>query len=245
MKSFLSAVQFLTILPMGGSRPFEAHRAVPFFPLVGLLLGTLLFVFDFLALTLWPRQAAAALDVVFLVIITGAFHLDGLADTADGLYAGRTRERALEVMKDSRVGVMGAVAILCVLALKWAGIASLNDHRIVLLAVIPAYARAGMMFGMRFLPYGRPGGGTGRIFFEKRMSLWAFSGILAPAALSLFLGWRGALLLNGVFVAAVAGIVLYYHRKMGCITGDMLGAMAEILEALLFVTVSAQWNFSG
>ncbi len=99
---------------------------IPYFPLVGLLLGGFVSVFDRLILNLWSQPVASLLDVVLLVFLTGALHLDGLGDTADGLYGNRPRERALEIMKDSRIGVMGLTAIVCGLAVKWAGIVGLG-----------------------------------------------------------------------------------------------------------------------
>jgi len=210
---------------------------VPFFPIVGLLLGLLVALFDQVAIRLWNPSVAALLDVVLLIILTGAFHLDGLGDAADGLLGQRTKEDALLIMKDSRMGAMGLVAVICGLALKWGGIASLDIHRSLLLIIVPAYARAGMIFGIRFLDYGRPGGGTGLDFFKEKMGIVAFWGLLIPVALSLLTGWR-AILLNSGFAVIVAAILFYYKKRVGCITGDMLGAMAEITEAGLFLLVS-------
>ena len=139
---------------------------VPFFPVVGIILGTMLSIFDQAALRLWSEPVVAVLDVCLLIVLTGALHLDGLGDTADGLLGHRPREEALAVMKDSRIGVMGLSAIIVGLSIKWAGIMSLGAHRSLLLVIVPAYARGGMLFGMRFLEYGRPDGGTGHAFFK-------------------------------------------------------------------------------
>jgi adenosylcobinamide-GDP ribazoletransferase len=180
---------------------------------------------------------ASLLDILFLAVLTGAFHLDGLGDAADGLLGQRPKEKALTIMKDSRLGTMGLVAIVFGLALKWAGIAGLDANRTLLLIIVPAYARGGMLFGMRFLEYGRPDGGTGLDFFKNRLEWTAFWGLTAPVALSLFLGWT-ALWLNLSFVALTTVLIWYYKRRVGCITGDMLGAMAEILESGLFLLIS-------
>ena len=237
MKSFIAAIQFITILPTGKSVPFDPQKMVPFFPIVGLLLGVLVALFDQVAIRLWNPSVVSLLDVVLLIILTGAFHLDGLGDTADGLLGQRPKEDALVIMKDSRMGAMGLVAVVCGLALKWGGIAGLDIHRSLLLIIVPAYARAGMIFGIRFLDYGRPGGGTGLDFFKEKIGIIAFWGLLIPVALSLLTGWR-AILLNAGFVVIITAILFYYKRRVGCITGDMLGAMAEITEAGLFLVVS-------
>ena len=237
MKHLLAAIRFITVLPMGKTDAYEPKGMIPYFPVVGLLLGAMTAAFDRLASRLWSEPVPALLDVVFLVLLTGAFHLDGLGDTADGLLGHRPRERALEVMKDSRIGVMGLTAIVCGLSLKWAGIMGLGDHRSLLLAIVPAYARGGMVFGIRFLNYGRAGQGIGYGFFGDALKLTAFAGCLIPAFLSIALGWK-ALWLNGCFVLISGAILFYYKRRMNCITGDMLGAMAEVLESLLFLLSS-------
>ena len=238
MRGFISALQFLTIIPIGKHGTFDAKRMVPFFPVVGLILGALLAIFDQAVLRLWPTPVAAILDVVFLAIITGALHIDGLGDSADGLYGNWPREKALTIMKDSRTGVMGLVAIVMGLSLKWGGIMCLDAHRSLLLIIIPAYARGGMLGGIRFLEYGRPEGGTGHALFDEALHPLAFMGLLIPVALSFLIGWRG-IWLNFIFVFLTITILFFYKKRIGCITGDMLGAMAEILESMLFLLVAA------
>ena len=240
MNGLSSAIQFLTIIPMGKIGKFDPQKMIPYFPIVGLILGTLVSVFDYVAVRFWPEPVAALLDVVFLVIVTGAFHLDGLGDTADGLYGHRPKEKTLAIMRDSRIGVMGLVAIVIGLAIKWAGISCLETHRSLMLMIIPAYARGAMIFGIRFLEYGRPDGGAGLPFFGETLKPIAFAGFLFPLALSIFLGWQ-AIWLNMLFGSLVAVILRFYHHKIGCITGDMLGAMAEVTEASLFLLVPIGW----
>ncbi len=237
MNRLIAAIEFLTIIPLGGPKTYDPRGMIPFFPIVGIILGTMVSAFDQVAIRLWSPPVAAVLDIVLLIILTGALHLDGLGDTADGLLGHRSREKALAIMKDSRIGVMGLAAIVCGLSIKWAGIMSLHEHRSLLLIVIPAYARGGMLFGIRFLEYGRPGGGTGQDFFEDSPGIGSFGGLFIPVVLSFFLGWRGAWLI-AIFVFIILTILYYYKKRMGCITGDMLGAMAEITESLLFLLVS-------
>ena len=237
MKRLIAALQFLTIIPLGKSAIYDPKGMVPFFPVVGIIIGGLLSIFDYFALNFWPEPVTAVLDVVFLVVITAAFHLDGLGDTADGVLGHRSREKALMIMKDSRIGVMGLVAILCGLAIKWGGIMHLTAHRTLLLVLVPAFARSGMIFGIRFLKYGRPEGGTGYDVFGEPLKLSAFQWMLIPVTLSIFLGWKG-ILLNLIFAVLTITIIFYYKKRMGCITGDMLGAMTEVTESFLFLLVS-------
>lgn len=238
MKNLVSAIQFITRIPLGTPGTFEPVGMIPFFPVVGLMVGGILAAFDHVASQIWSRNMAAILDGILLVWITGAFHLDGLGDTADGLYGGRSREKALLIMKDSRIGAMALVTVVCALAVKWGAIADLDHHRALLLVIIPAYARGSMLFGFRFLPYGRPDGGTGHALFEKPLRPRDFWGLSIPILLSLFAGVTG-ILVNVAFAAAVLAILRFYRRRMGCITGDMLGAMTEISEAVLFAAAAA------
>lgn len=243
MKGLISAIQFITILPLGKPGTFDSKGMVPFFPVVGIFLGVLVAALDYAVLRLWTEPVAAILDVIFLVVLTGAFHLDGLGDTADGLLGHRTKEKALSVMKDSRIGVMGLVAIITALSIKWAGIMSLDaHHRILLLVVIPAYARGGMIFGFRYFNYGRSSEGLGHPFFSNTFKVSDFWGLLIPVGLSLFLGWRGVWLIL-IFAVITASILFYYKKRMGCITGDMLGAMTEVTESTLFLLASIGANF--
>ena len=236
MRNLISALQFITILPMGKAKSYDPPNMVPYFPLVGILLGLLVALFDSVVIRFWAPPVAALLDIIFLAVLSGAFHIDGLGDTADGLLGPRSRDKALEIMKDSRIGTMGLVAILFGLALKWGGIANLDAHRSIILILIPAYARAGILFGMRYLPYGRSDG-TGKPFFQKTLSLKHFWGLVFPVGLSLLLGLE-AIGLNLAFAIIIGLILLFYKKRMGCITGDMLGAMVEITEAGLFLMIS-------
>ncbi len=112
-----------------------------------------------------------------------------------------------------------------------------------MLVIIPAYARGSILFGIRFLKYGRPEGGTGHDLFSNSLKISAFWGLLIPVALSFLSGWRGVLL-NLTFIIITAVILLYYKKRIGCITGDMLGAMTEVLESMLFLIVSITISFS-
>lgn len=233
MKTFLAAIQFLTILPVGDHR-VEPARLTPFFPLVGVLLGGIVGSFDVIAIHWWPRPVVGVLDVILLLILTGALHMDGLGDTADGLYGQRSREQALAIMKDSRVGAMGAIAMGACILIKAAAIAALPAPRMIFLIVIPALARCTPIVAMGLLPYGRPEGGTGSAFFKERPRLVDYWGLPLVLVLALFTGLRfGALVI--AFAMTLIAVLTYYRSKMGCITGDMLGALIEVTEAGLLL----------
>lgn len=240
VSDFKCALSFITILPAGKEVNWSPLGMIKFFPLVGLILGGLLFLFDMLASYLWPPVVVALLDTVLLVCLTGAFHLDGLGDAADGLFSHRPKERVLEIMKDSRVGMMGLVAVVCILAIKTAGIYSMKIHGVpgLTFIVIPSLARGAMIFGIRFLKYGRKNTGTGLDLFERPVGMVDFLFVGIAGVVCLFLGVKGLGLL-GAFSGITAAILIFYKRKLDCITGDMLGAMTEMVEALLFLTAGA------
>ncbi|MFP4672021.1 MAG: adenosylcobinamide-GDP ribazoletransferase [Desulfohalobiaceae bacterium] len=234
---FLGALGFLSVLPAGSRAEFNAPAMLGHFPLVGLVLGAILAVFDSLALLIWPAPLVGILDAVLLILLTGGLHLDGLGDSADGLFSHQGRERALAIMKDSRIGVMALLAIVAVLAIKAGSLGALQDKRWLALVLVPGYSRLGLVFAMRFLPYGRPDGGTGQAFFSSKIQPQAFWG-LGPLVLgSLFLGWAG-LALNLVFALLVLAAIYFYRRQLGCVTGDTLGALNEVLEAGLFLLLA-------
>ncbi len=234
-----AAVQFLTILPLGPRGLYAPREMIAWFPVAGLAIGLLLALFDRAASTLWSPGAAAVLDVVFLILITGALHLDGLGDTADGLYGRRDRESALRIMKDSRIGTMAMVTVVACLALKAVGIAGLQSDRSLVLMLVPGFARGAMLFAIRWLPYGRAQEGTGYDLFTSPLTVASFGGFLPLLALSCLLGARLPILVTG-FSLVVGLMLLFYKRRIGCITGDMLGAMTEMTEAILFLMLAVR-----
>lgn len=239
--AFLSAVQFLTIIPCGRRTGFDARAALPFFPLVGLLIGAVLMGIHTLSGLWWPGPVVALLDFVGLAVLTGGLHLDGLADTADGLYGQRTPEQSMAIMKDSRIGAMGTISVICCLAAKWAGLAHIVGPAPIWLFLVPAYARAAVLFGTKFLPYGRTDGGTGHAFFQTPVGIKDFWGFGLLAGISLF-SLRALVGLNLGFAVTVFAILGWYRKKIGCITGDMLGATIEVTETVLFLIAAARWG---
>lgn len=235
---FKSALQFITILPTGKNLHFSPSGMIRFFPVVGLLIGALLIAFDLIVSIFFYEGIVVLFDVLFLVAITGAFHLDGVGDTADGIFSHRSREKALLIMKDSRTGMMGLVAVVCILAVKFAGIYSVKVYcsgttAMLFFLIIPAYARASIIFGIKYLKYGRDSG-TGHDFFTRKLEYKDFIWFLIPVILSVFIGYK-FFIINAAFGLMVFVILCFYKEKMNCITGDMLGAMTEMIEALLFV----------
>jgi adenosylcobinamide-GDP ribazoletransferase len=228
-----AGLAFLTILPVprrwcGESRDLE--RSLVWFPLIGLLIGAAIAGFDLGVTALLPVLPASVLTVIAMVAISGALHLDGLADTADGFLSSRPRERILEIMRDSRVGPMGVLAIAGVLLLKVAAVASLAPPvRFGTLLLLPLAGRTAPVLVMSTLGYVREQG-LGTAFQRKRS---VFAPLLALASL----GAAGSLALGVVGLAAAAAALgvtavfaLWCRAKIGGYTGDTLGAACELAE---------------
>jgi adenosylcobinamide-GDP ribazoletransferase len=235
MKPLLAAVRFLTIVPIPGSwgaAEEDLARSVPFFPLIGLLLGAAAAALAWGLTLVAPPMVMAAIMVLVLLSFSGCLHLDGLADTADGLLSSRSRERMLEIMKDSHTGAMGVVAIVGVLLLKFASLASLPAALVwPAVLLMPLAGRCAMVVQMALLPYARPSG-LGRIFYRGRLrfvAVWA-AGVLALMAWAV-LGSRGLMLWAACMLMAVAFSV-YVYRKIGGATGDTFGALCEMIEVV-------------
>lgn len=240
MRSLLVACRYLTVLPVpGGSVPGDLGRAAGWFPVVGLLLGLALagtaIALDFLL----PPLVVAVLLVALWAGLTGGLHLDGLADAVDGLGGGWSREEALAIMRDARIGAYGVTAIVLVLALKTAALASLPPGmRWRALLVAPVLGRLGPLVLARLCPPARAEG-AGHAFglAVGTQSLGAAVLVAAAVAVGLVGPW-GALLLAAAAANAVA-FALYLRYRLGGLTGDCLGALVEVSEASVLTVLCA------
>jgi len=230
----------LTRLPVGRAARRPAAPAPWAFPLVGavvgLLAGLVLRLAEFAKV---PPLLAAGWTVVALLLLTGALHEDGLADTADGFGGGRTAARKLEIMRDSRIGSFGALALGCSLLLRVAAIAALPAVLAVpSLVVTAAAARAAMLIPLLLLSPARPDGlGAGMAAAPRGASILGL--LLAVAAgLALLPARPALLLLLAVGVGALLMSTLA-RRQIGGHTGDVLGAVEQIGECLGLTILAA------
>lgn len=243
LRSFRAAVGFLTILPVGSPGRDDGpyfSAALFYFPLVGLLLGSLS-VIVFLGLqAVFPMLLNGVLLAVLLSLWSGFIHLDGLADSADGFLSGRPREACLDIMRDSRVGVMGSVAIGALLLIKAATLATIDPATIGASLVIAAVAgRCSIVWMMALLPYARSGSGLGRLFYSDATRLAAvWAGLVLCGAAFVLQSGRGFVLLGCCLLTALllAGIC---RRKIGGATGDTLGAACEVMETVVLLVCVA------
>jgi adenosylcobinamide-GDP ribazoletransferase len=228
------ALTFLTKIPWPRpvvAEPEDLARSLFWFPWVGVILGLIWLGSWSIFLKMLPHPAAAALLVCLMVWITGGLHLDGLADTMDGLGGGQDPEARRRIMKDSRVGTFGVLALILVLLLKFSFFLTAADQgwrsEFIL---FPVLSRWGMVYLAYRSDYARPEGGLGQAMttgVNPRVAAGAsFSAVILAM---LLLGFKGLVLWAGAGALVFLGS-RYFRKALGGVTGDVLGAANEILE---------------
>ncbi|MFZ2063309.1 MAG: adenosylcobinamide-GDP ribazoletransferase [Candidatus Binatus sp.] len=239
------AISFLTILPVIDQRPASdetVSASFAWFPIVGCLIGLALAGEDWLLAHFFAQVVRSVLIVLSLTVLTGAVHLDGLADTADALGAGRDRKRALDILHDSRVGTFGASAIFFDLTLKILALSTLaGARRYAALIIAPTLARFAMVMVGVGIPYLRESG-AGTAFLNSQSLGWR------RRVAVIFLIIECAILLSpfrtvGTLAVSVALLIaflmhLFYRRWLGGVTGDLIGACGEVIEIVVLLTMS-------
>lgn len=234
----LSAIQFLTRLPLPAFdyRPDSLSSSVKFFPLVGALIGGLAVLLSKFSIHHLPRLVSALVVLVFLVLITGALHEDGLADTADGFGGGHTREKILLILRDSRIGSYGATALCLSLVGRLLLISSLPlDHITSYLIVANVLCRWTILPLSYFLRAARDDDGQGaRIARLTTRSSLVMGTVFAFALAGDLLRWRAFVpLVVAILITLLSGY--FYSRKIGGITGDCFGATTQMTEIAIYM----------
>ena len=236
IKRILIAIRFLTILPLtdkGAVLPKELGKSMTYFPLAGMFIGLILVC----AYMILIRFLSPLLTVVLLVGIwayfTGALHLEGFVDAADGFSASSDKEKILGVMKDHHVGAKGVIALVFLIILK---IALLNDIPVPMLfyslILAPALGRWAMVCAASICPYARQGEGFGKAFVENvgYKELVIASSVVAIAGIGLLWVKFVILIIPILFFTFLS--CPYLKKKIGGVTGDVLGAMNELAEVI-------------
>ncbi|WP_068615497.1 adenosylcobinamide-GDP ribazoletransferase [Paenibacillus tuaregi] len=269
--AFLAAFQFLSRFPVRTELDFTPEllkRSTRYYPMVGAAIGVVLSLISCLLAQVLPGLVSAVIVLIVWVYLTGGLHLDGWMDTADGLLSYRSRDKMLEIMKDSRVGAMGVIACVLLLLLKTALIASLLEQAALPAALLtaPLWSRWFMVYAMAAWPQARgPEGLAGRFGGMRYKSallagLWALVLSAAGLGLCVFIGYGAGLDLDlgsgsssgsGWIKLGILWIVLplaawsvgtyvssRISRKLGGLTGDVYGALNEGLEVLLLLIVT-------
>ncbi|MBI3399638.1 MAG: adenosylcobinamide-GDP ribazoletransferase, partial [Deltaproteobacteria bacterium] len=173
-----------------------------------------------------------------LILTNGGFHLDGFADTIDGLTGGSTKEERLDIMKDSRIGAIGVVALILLLLTKFLAINSLQaEIKNYILFLIPVIGRWSMVPMAYWANYARPTGGLGRAFTEHTgIKEFLLATIFALSASVILLSWHG-LVYAGVILIAAYLLTVFFRKKLGGVTGDVFGFQSEVSEVIYLVLV--------
>lgn len=241
MTGIVGAIVFLTRIPVRTSRSLDTARSVPWFPTVGLLIGAIV---GGIAALLEPWSSpfvAAGVAIVAGLLVTGAFHEDGLGDVADAFVGGWTREDRLRILKDSRHGTYGVVALVSSVALRIVALGALVEigPKVAFAAAVAAHgaARAGAVSSMTVA---RPATdeGLGSEYVARIRRGHCSIGIFATGIfVTALVGWWISLVIAAV-VAATSTITWWSHRKIGGVSGDVLGAIEQCGEIAVFVVLS-------
>jgi len=239
MRHFLRALSFLTILPAGQNRLSEEKelaRSMAFFPLAGLVIGLILSAGYYLFSLFLPRSITLWSVVGLLAFLTRGLHLDGFADTLDGLASGGPKERILEVMRDSRIGAFGVIGLILLIGGKYLALDQLSNAFIpcslILMAVM---GRNSMVLVCFRSSYARPGGGLAKPFSENLKLREMIISLASTCVIAFILqGWKGLLLLVGIYLFSI-GYKFFFIRKLGGVTGDVLGGANELSELLCLI----------
>lgn len=238
MKSFITALQFLTRIHIKKQNDLTAEdfgRSTKFFPLVGIILGVIymLAAWCLIAVFGWANLVTTLL-VILPVLLTGGLMLDGFMDTVDGVFSGRERERVLEIMKDSRVGSFGVIALACLLLVNWT---ALRDIKLVLimtaLFVMPIIGRMAMVMVIACFPYARKEG-MGKIFAD--MADKETLVIAGGTTLALVVPWGQAAIAALVVGLGCAWLIgRWLTSQLGGLTGDTYGAIETLTETVVLL----------
>lgn len=248
LRLFFTALQFFTRLPIPrwvGFDPAWLNQASRYFPLVGVVVALITGAVYVVAFKFLPPAVAVILSVAAGIYVTGAFHEDGFADMCDGFGGGMTPERVLEIMKDSRIGAYGAIGIFCLLLLKCAILTQIPPSR-VLAALLLAHPMSRLMAVSLIwrLDYARAEGKAKPLAQKMRTIEFAIAALTAllPALVLVYLGWLSwTMLISGFALALVATLWLArkFVRRIGGYTGDCLGAVQQVTEAIFYLCVLA------
>jgi adenosylcobinamide-GDP ribazoletransferase len=244
-KLFLVALQFLTRIPVpsfAGFDPTWLDRSAKYFPLVGVAVGAIAAVVVLGTTVIFPQPLPMVFGVAIVIALTGAFHEDGLADTADGLGGGLTRGRRLEIMKDSRIGTYGAVALITMFAFKASALLAMGPIAMAVV-MIPTHAcaRLATVIAIRVMTYAGDAEAskvkplaTG--LDDRELTLAILFGIVPGLILLSPVTFVAGLILGTFAAAAVA---FQSQRLIGGYTGDVLGAIEQVFETGFLVAAAA------
>ncbi len=250
---FFTALQFYTRLPAPEwmvYRPENLSLATGYLPFVGWIVGAAASGTWIAADYLTNPSIAVLCSMIVSILLTGAFHEDGFADVCDGFGGGWTKEKILEIMKDSRVGTYASVGLISILALKFALLQSLGDGAVTIMGVLVsghALSRLMPVFVIYMLPYSRDTDSKAKPVAEKPpfgvLGLAIVFGVLPLFGMAVYLGQP--LLLVAILLLGLITLLLanYFKKWIGGYTGDCLGAIQQVCEAAFYFFIVVLWKF--
>lgn len=244
MQDFITGLQFLTRIKLVNQTdwsPEKFGRSVKYFPLVGAVLGMVLAFAAYALNSLLPLSGiylpphiVAAVLLAFTIALSGGIQCDGFMDTMDGIFSGRSKERMLEIMKDSRVGANGVTAFCSLMLVKWSLLLDLPPADLpIALFIMPVLGRFAMVVGITLFPYARPDG-IGKAFANHATKKSLLTALLLAALLTAPAAAQGLAALAVTILAAYA-FSRYITKLLDGLTGDIYGALTEITEILVLL----------
>lgn len=240
MNSFLVALQFLTIIPVKirpqeSISPKDFGRSLMWFPLVGAIIGIILAAV-FNTSFMFPNIVRISLVLIFTFIITGGIHLDGFADTCDGLYGFSKKEKALQIMRDSHIGAIGAISLILLILFKFSLLASFRqDIFWTYLILMPTFARFMQSLACFSSKYAREEGKAKYFIEYAGIKEIVFGLIFTLVLFGLLLKINGPILFL-ISLALIYLMILYINKRIDGMTGDTIGAVSEVSETVfLFI----------
>jgi adenosylcobinamide-GDP ribazoletransferase len=241
-RPFLFAVQFLTRIPLAARdapSAWDLRWAAAWYPVVGLLIGVGAAAVYTASTALLPSSASIVVVLLFLVMVTGALHEDGLADCADGFAGARERDRVLEIMRDSRIGTFGALAVVFAVLLKFTLLTSLGERDVVRVLIIAPVVGRWLVLPLAMVMRPARPDGRGSAFAQHvgaaQMLVSAIPAVITGGALF----QMSFITLAAGATSVVALFGWYCHRRIGGITGDCLGAAIQLAEITTYLALVA------
>lgn len=250
MRQFLIALQFLAIFPIKirpqeSISPKDFGKSLIWFPLVGAIIGIILAAV-FNILFMFPNIVRISLVLIFSFIITGGIHLDGFADTCDGLYGFSKKEKALQIMRDSHIGAIGAISLILLILFKFSLLASFHQDILwAYLILMPTFGRFMQSLACISSKYAREEG-KAKYFIEYAQIKEIVFGLIFTLVLFCLLLKINGLILFLISLALIYPVILYINKRIDGMTGDTIGAVSEVAEVVfLFVGLLVGYRIMG
>ncbi|HMW03404.1 MAG TPA: adenosylcobinamide-GDP ribazoletransferase, partial [Acidobacteriota bacterium] len=246
LKLFFIAIQFLTRLPVPVSHATteeEIGRATAFFPMVGLIVGGSAAGIAMLAHPFFPHSTCVLAALVWMTLLTNGFHEDGLADSFDGFGGGWGKDQVLTIMRDSRIGSFGSLALIFLILAKYNLLSNLSFDQVWRWLIVAHVASRWTVLPLaRWLPYARPEGQGKLVAKQINGQTLVFGTLTLVGTVALILPVKIAVTALMIPLAVVILSGLYYRERIGGLTGDCLGATNQLTEVSLYVTAVALRN---